>query len=58
MRDSNLDSSFSTKADRNIQTIKFNASTIKILECDLKSKKNLIGKNAEIIYNNEALGRY
>ena len=38
--------------------IKFNNATIKISSGDLKSKKNLTGKNAEIIYNNEILGKF
>ena len=38
--------------------IQFNNSTIKILASDLKNKKMLIGKNAEIVYHNEELGRY
>jgi len=52
-----LDTSFSNK-DKNMMNIKLLNSQIKILASDLKSKKNLIGKNAEIIYNNEELGRF
>jgi hypothetical protein len=48
----------STKGPVQMLSIKFNNAVIKISSGDLKSKKNLIGKNAEIIYNNEVLGRY
>ena len=39
-------------------TLKFNNALITISSGDIKSRKNLTGKNAEIVYNNEVLGRY
>lgn len=46
------------KLPSTMMSIKFNNAVIKISSGDLKSKKNLTGKNAEIIYNNEILGKY
>ena len=41
-----------------MKTVKHNGSVIRMLNRDLKSKKNLIAKNAEIIFAKENMGRY
>ena len=47
-----------TKPDGEMLSIKFQNSTIMVMSHDLLSKKNLIGKNVEIIYQNDKSGRY
>ena len=44
--------------DQNVKVLKFRGATIRLLAHDLKSKKNLSGKNAEILFPNESMGRY
>ena len=56
--ESKLSSDIGDIRDRTMKTIKFQNTIIRVLGCDLKSKKNLIGKNAEIIYLNQKNGRY
>ena len=45
------------EADPNVKTLKYNGSTIRMHQKDLKSRKNLIAKNAEIVYPKENMGR-
>ena len=39
-------------------TIKFNNSTITVNSTDILSKKNLIAKNVQIVYNTDKSGVY
>lgn len=39
-------------------TIKFNNSTIRVNSTDIQSKKNLIAKNVQIVYNTDKSGVY
>lgn len=51
-------SSLFNKNDQNVRTLRFNGATIRLLAHDLKSRKNLAGKNAEILFAKESMGRY
>ena len=44
--------------DQNVRVLKYRGATIRLLVNDLKSKKNLSGKNAEILFAKESMGRY
>ena len=45
-------------SDENVKVLKFNGSVIRLLAKDLKSKKHMVGKNAEIVFAKENMGRY
>lgn len=51
-------SSLFNEHDPNVRTMRYNGATIRLLAHDLKSRKNLIGKNAEILFAKESMGRY
>lgn len=44
--------------DENVRTFKFHGTIIRLLAKDIKSTKNIAGKNAEIIFPKEPLVRY
>ena len=52
------DASLNDTSNSQLRCIKYNGATIRIMDKDLKSKKQFVGKNAEILYANPKLGRY
>ena len=46
------------EGDENVKTLRHHGSIIRLLSKDLKSAKQLTGKNAEIIFQKDTMGRY